>query len=375
MTLSRLRFLQLLTTPLRHEDEDSDSASSSPAASVSSDDNEIPVESSSNLPRVFFGVPVLREERDPRNRKSQTGNAVPGAPDDGNMGADRTNDDAAPRATDDGDAPLSPWRNSTAKRDIIKELKDETSDIHLFIGNYGPKDWKQVKFEQLHSKYAARYAKSNFRENLKRLLLHFQNKTADFSAQKEQKWYTSPSNVSDGYAFLFALYMDKVHSKTLKNMTAEEIWKSHKLFLCYSLDDFEVYNNNMINLTNRRKEQILAEEESFRRDMLKIPSSEKTSRNEPFWHTHAASELLKRDEEDGTARSMPPRKLWKSRKEYQDFTLKTFRKHIYQERLKQLAAPYWQHKRNEAGEKKRREDTEQMKVDWSITSPLRQLYV
>ena len=63
------------------------------------------------------------------------------------------------------------------------------------------------------------------------------------------------------------------------------------------------------------------------------------------------------DEEDGTARSMLPRNLWKSRKEYQDFTLKTFRKHIYQERLKQLAAPYWQHKRNEAGEKKRREDT------------------
>ena len=264
-------------------------------------------------------MPVLREERDPQRRKSQTGNAASGVPDDGNnMGADRTNDDAAPHATDDGDAPLSPWRNSTAKRDIIKELKDETSDIHLFIGNYGPKDWKQVKFEQLHSKYAARYTKSNFRENMKRLLLHFQNKTADFSAQKEQKWYTSPSNVSDGYAFLFALYMDKVHSKSLKNMTAEEIWKSHKLFLCYSLDDFKVYNNNMINLTNRRKEQILAEEESFRRDMLKIPSSEETSRNEPFWHTHAASELLKRDEEDGTARSMPPRKLWKSRKEYQD---------------------------------------------------------
>ena len=79
MTLSRFRFLQLLTTPLRHEDEDSDSVSSSSAASVSSDDNEIPVESSSNLPRVFFGVPVLREERDPQRRKSQTGNAAPGA--------------------------------------------------------------------------------------------------------------------------------------------------------------------------------------------------------------------------------------------------------------------------------------------------------
>ena len=128
MTLSRIRFLQLLTTPLRHEDEDSDSASSSSAASVSSDDNEIPVESSPNLPRVFFGVPVLREERDPPRRKSQTGNAVPGAPDDDNTGADRTNDDAAPRAPDDkrlSNRSLSPYVE--VQYVIPVEKKAETS--------------------------------------------------------------------------------------------------------------------------------------------------------------------------------------------------------------------------------------------------------
>ena len=53
------------------------------------------------------------------------------------------------------------------------------------------------------------------------------------------------------------------------------------------------------------------------------------------------------------------------KEEYQDFTLTTFRKHIYQERTKQLSAPCWQHKRNEAGAKKHREETMKMKADWS----------
>lgn len=200
---------------------------------------------------------------------------------------------------------------------------------------------------------------------MKRLLLHLQNNTGVFGAKKDKEWYTSQNNVSDGYSLLFSLYMDPIHSKTLKKMSDEEVWKSHAHFQCYSLNDFAVYNKNMLELTNRRKELIAVEEESFRRDMLKIPPREKTSRGEPFWHTHPASELLKEDEKDGTAKGMLPRQLWLSRKEYQDFTLTTFRKHIYQERTKQLSAPCWQHKRNEAGAKKHREETMKMKADWS----------
>ena len=120
---------------------------------------------------------------------------------------------------------------------------------------------------------------------MKRLLIHFQNNTGVFGAKKGKEWYTSQNNVSDGYSLLFSLYMDPIHSKTLKKMSDEAIWKSHEHFQCYSLDDFAVYNKNMLELTNRRKELIAVEEESFRRDMLKIPPREKTSRGEPFWHT------------------------------------------------------------------------------------------
>ena len=200
-------------------------------------------------PFLVCRVPILREERRRHSReessqsranrteqgKTNGAAAIPRAPDDGHA---ETSTNTPQNQNDD--APLSPWKNSTAKRDIIKELNDDTSDIHLFIGSYGPGDWKQLKFEQLHLKYARRYQKSNYsyKENMKRLLLHFQNNTGFFGAKKDKEWYTSKNNVSDGYALLFSLYMDRIHSKTLMKMSDEEIWKSHALFQCYSLNDF-----------------------------------------------------------------------------------------------------------------------------------------
>jgi len=50
--------------------------------------------------------------------------------------------------------------------------------------------------------------------------------------------------------------------------------------------------------------------------------------------------------------------------EYQKFPLLIFHKHIYQERTKQLAAPYWQHKRIKNASKKY-EETEAMLMEWN----------
>lgn len=118
----------------------------------------------------------------------------------------------------DPDRPPTPWRNSTAKRTVINGLKDVTSDIHLFIGAYGKSNWKQVNFEQIWKKYGHRYDKSNFRENMKRLLIHFQNSTGDFEAAKSQNWYTSATNVSEAYSLLLALYLHPTHWKTLQQI-------------------------------------------------------------------------------------------------------------------------------------------------------------
>ena len=146
-------------------------------------------------------------------------------------------------------------------------------------------------------------------------------------------------------------------------MTVEEVWASHPQFQLYELGNFKNYSRNMKKLTSKRKALISNEEASYQRDMLKLPRNAKTSRDVPFWNNHPASELLQKDETDGVAKEMKSKQLWESRVEYQDFPPSVFRKHIYQERTKQLSAPYWQHKRNKNA-KKMFEEAEEMMKEW-----------
>ena len=132
----------------------------------------------------------------------------------------------------------------------------------------------------------------------------------------------------------------------------------------YPLAKFKEYNKRMKDLTSKRKDRISKEEAAFNRDMLKIPPKNASIKGYPFWNNHPASYLLKEDEMNGTAKQMKPEELWKSRSEYQDFPLLVFCKHIYQERTKQLAAPYWQHKRN-INAKKKFEDAQEMLNEWN----------
>ena len=267
------------------------------------------------------------------------------------------------------EGPTTPWKNSSAKQRIIDELKDTTSDIHLLVGQYTAGDYSKVNFRQILQNYAGnkQYKMGNFRENMKRLLVHLLKKTGPFKREQVEPWYTSAKNVSPAYSLLFALYMHPKHSETIRSMSAEEIWESHPKFQLYQLDQFKGYNKNMKTLTAKRLALISDEEESFKRDMLKITRRGVTSRGIPFWHTHAAAELLKQhvvEEMDNTRNKAKPLQLWRSRPEYQEFPLRIFRKHIYQERTKQIAAPYWQYRRNKNAREKY-ELKEKMLREWS----------
>ena len=118
-------------------------------------------------------------------------------------------------------------------------------------------------------------------------------------------------------------------------------------------------------LTKKRRELVREEEASYQRDLLKFPTNV-FDRDIPLWNTHAASEMLEQhvtEEMAGTVEKARPYALWKSQEEYQEFPLSTFRKHIYQERSKQLTAPFWQHKRNKIA-KKKFDDVELMMKEW-----------
>lgn len=102
--------------------------------------------------------------------------------------------------------------------------------------------------------------------------------------------------------------------------------------------------NVRIHITARMRVQLDAEEDRFRQYCERFPAKELTIRGEPFWHKHPAKDLLAEDVESGLAYELKPELLRATRKEYQDFSLYSFRKHIHQEKEKQRATPYWRHK-------------------------------
>ncbi|KAL7537423.1 hypothetical protein ACHAXR_007812 [Thalassiosira sp. AJA248-18] len=237
------------------------------------------------------------------------------------------------------------------------------------VGQYTAADFSKVNFRQIFQKYAGnkQYKMSNFRNNVKLLLVHLLKKTGPFEGKQNEPWYTSAKNVSTAYSLLFALYMDPKHSRKIRGMSAEQIWESHPQFQLYELEKFKGYNERIQTLTTKRKSMIAEEEASFERDMLRVPKRGTTSKGVPFWHTHAAAVLLEQhitEEMAGTKSKARPHQLWRSRAEYQEFPLPIFRKHMYQERMKQIAAPYWQYKRNKNAREKY-DQKEKMLKEWN----------
>lgn len=277
----------------------------------------------------------------------------------------------SPSSSPNDEHPPTPWAKSTAKKRIIDELSDPTSNIHLFIGQYKPPNFANVNFSVILNKYAGdKYKSGNFKDNMKRLLTHLYNNTGPFEEvcegrrkDKVEKWYTSANNVSKAYSLLFSLLMNDAGFKVLSRMNVKEIWQSDPQFQQYELEKFKEYYKNMLKRTNTRKRLLLDENKAYHDDMLKCPRRQETIRGYPFWDTHKASELLEEDEESGKAKELTPKELWATRKEYQDFPLSVFRKHIYQLRSKRSATIFWQYKRN-MNARKKYEEVEGMMKEW-----------
>lgn len=147
-------------------------------------------------------------------------------------------------------------------------------------------------------------------------------------------------------------------------MTVDEVWESHPIFKQYPLADFKTYYKNMVKLTDGRRKQLKRDVEIFREHMILFPRASLTSRGKPFWDTHPANSLLVEDTSSGRAKEFKPKALWESREEYQVFDLDDFRKHIYQERSKQLAGPYWQQKLRRVAAKKNRRAVREMRMQF-----------
>ena len=369
--------VSLLLRNLEHRGYDDESSSDDEEYEYESEgEGGSQYQSSADLPMHFLGVHLHRNP----NKYNTTSDAErnsshePSADD----GVAATSATAATSTTPHRPPPTTPtlastpstttWRNSKERQEIINELKDPLSNIHLMIGRYAENDFSSVNFRKILQDYAGnKFKLSNFKVNLKLQLTHSLNKTGAFKAESTSPWYTSTNNVSRAYSLLFMLYMDKSKSQTVRSMSDEEVWKSYPQFQVYELKKFKTHNKNMKILTRLGTELVEKEELSYQRDFLSMSSQ--IDRDVPLWNTHDASDILQKhvaDEVCGIIDKTTPQKLWKSQEEYQDFPLRIFRKHIYQERQKQLAAPFWQHKRN-ANAQKKFEEVDVMLREWAQT--------
>lgn len=266
--------------------------------------------------------------------------------------------------------PPTPWGDKcTAKKNIVEALKDDTHDIHLYIGDYDEKDFKDVNFNKLHEHYASRYPRSRFRQNLKNILIHKLKCSGPFRvnlAESGVKEWKSQSGRSRGWNLLFALLMDRKTRSEVLSMSLDNLWSSNEYFNCYPKDDFQIYLKEMIDVTGKARAKIESEEELFLEDMKNFPPSELNNRGEKFWYNHPARKLLEADVRNGWAYDMKPSILRLTRIEYQDFTPYTFLKHVHQEKERQRAAPYWRHKRNIAASQKIADERAEMKQQWEV---------
>lgn len=251
---------------------------------------------------------------------------------------------------DDDDTPLPKWNDANEhKQIIIEDLKDSESHIHTIID-----DMKEV-----HKKYGSRYQFSKFKGYMKTIMKNYDQKKGPFKDAIEP-FYNRKKVKSQGYALLFTLLMNR-ETTGVDKMTIESLWSSHPVFSQYPLDQFKEYYKRMVKLTDKRRKQLDRDVEIFKNHMILFPRGSKTSRGKHFWDTHPSNSLLEDDTKSGKAKELKPKALWESRKEYQEFDLDDFRKHIYQERSKQLAGAYWQHKLRRVAAKKHRREVRKMR--------------
>ena len=119
-----------------------------------------------------------------------------------------------------------------------------------------------------------------------------------------------------------------------KSMTPEEVYESHDEYKKWPKRNFKTNFKNLCTKVSKDKARSCYDAAAYEHDralLCELRGSNKTSSQ---WNLSDAKHLLRQDIEEGKHFNMRPRELYGTCKEYQDFDLKTFRKHIYQEKAR-----------------------------------------
>lgn len=113
---------------------------------------------------------------------------------------------------------------------------------------------------------------------------------------------------------------------------AEDAWTARNVYS--AIKPFDLWKSRYNSMVKMVKEgQAKAAEDAFDlfSDRLVHPRAKFNSRGEPEWVEHEAKELLAIDMDEGLHKKLTKQELYQTRLQYQEFTLETFRGHVYQE--------------------------------------------
>jgi hypothetical protein len=290
---------------------------------------------------------------------------------DGCDGSDTDNTDSCDGSDDEerndkDDAAFNqPTSWDKCREELVAMLLDNAHDIHLLTGKT-----KKERCDKIWQKYASQFDQKMVTGSISRYLLklakgELKPKALNGKTTKDGKpFWKSRSKSSDGYGLLYKI---RLHNP-IERLTTREVYDRHKIFHQYAFDDFKRYDKRMIKLTTTHSKQIKIDVEKWQLQRSVTRKTNATSRGKMFWSSHAAKHQLVADMKCGKASEMRPKDLYKSHNAYQDFSLEDFRKHIYQEKYKQLAGPYWQKKRNKLALKEHLKNVERMYSEFLHTN-------
>ena len=218
-------------------------------------------------------------------------------------------------------------------------------------------DLRALTVNDLKAMLAARgLLKQGNKEELIQRILNPQD--IDFKSKPtREQWKTSKAK-----AFLIKLLMDTTSDIHWK--TPEEVWKSSEWFQQYPKHRFI---DNMKNIKKALEDKGRVIEEDIKlisEELAALNFSNVTKRGHPHWHTHSAKKLLAEDLLQGRNVNMKPKEFHATRQEFEEFPLRVFRGHIYQEQRKQREMPLKIAKRNKLAQKKYEQEVEAEAVRW-----------
>jgi hypothetical protein len=157
------------------------------------------------------------------------------------------------------------------------------------------------------------------------------------------------------------LYNDIIGGLVMEDSDYRVVFTMRPEYQQYELVNFRCNLKNLLAAVRLKQGAADSDRSSFSNDVMVLNLRNQGRPAELQWNTSEAKLLLKADITMELHKHMKPIELWRHREVYQQFSLKTFRKHIYQETRSRIETSYWLEKQKQSKLKKQQQQQNKKK--------------